>query len=383
MLESPIHRRGNFLGSLRPDIDDLVVALSISDRTHAVLLLNLSDRATGLLDDCRLFFRNNHVIDPNRHSGPGGRFEAKILQLVEALDRCGMSAFFIAAENNFPQLLLSSSLVDKTKFLGPDAVELYAPRSRFNELLRRITKDGFFPQIRVLEQNPIMGLETFFTQREINLIELGECHQSLFVFIRLLRGPERILGDVVATQRDVLTGCCDRTSVAGSKDVVWGQHKQTGFQLSFDAQGDVYGHLIAVEVRIVCGTYERMNPDRVAFDKLRFKSLNRQTMQGRGAVKKHWMFAGHFVQCVPDNGLFPFDHLFRRADGMHLPQFFEAADNKRFKQNKSHLLRQSTLVELELRTNHDDGTSRVIHPLAEKVHPESSGLPLQHVRKRL
>ena len=64
---------------------------------------------------------------------------------------------------------------------------------------------------------------------------------------------------------------------------------------------------------------------------------------------------------------------------MHLPQFFEAADNKRFKQNKSHLLRQSTLVELELRTNHDDGTSRVIHPLAEKVHPESSGLPLQHV----
>ena len=64
---------------------------------------------------------------------------------------------------------------------------------------------------------------------------------------------------------------------------------------------------------------------------------------------------------------------------MHLAEFFQTADDKRFEQDQSHLFRQAALVELEFGTDDDDGTSRVVDSFAQKVHPETSGLPLQHV----
>jgi hypothetical protein len=52
-------------------------------------------------------------------------------------------------------------------------------------------------------------------------------------------------------------------------------------------------------------------------------------------------------------------------------------------QLESHLLRQPTLVQPELRTNHDHGTARVVHPLAEEVLPKPTLFSLQHVGERL
>ena len=91
------------------------------------------------------------------------------------------------------------------------------------------------------------------------------------------------------------------------------------------------------------------------------------------------MFPSHFVQGVPHNRLFSLDHFLGGPDGMHLTEFFQTANDKRFKQDQSHLLRQAALVELEFGTDDDDGTSRVVDSFAQKVHPETSGLPLQHV----
>ena len=53
-----------------------------------------------------------------------------------------MTAHFVTAENDFPQLLLSCGLVDKSKLLGPDAVELNTPWSGFNKLFRPVSKSG-------------------------------------------------------------------------------------------------------------------------------------------------------------------------------------------------------------------------------------------------
>ena len=38
------------------------------------------------------------------------------------------------------------------------------------------------------------------------------------------------------------------------------------FHLRFDRERHVHGHLVAVEVRVVSGTNERMNADGFAFD---------------------------------------------------------------------------------------------------------------------
>ena len=126
-----------------------------------------------------------------------------------------------------------------------------------------------------------------------------------------------------------------------------------------------------------------MNSNGVALDQLRLESLHRQPMERRGAIQENRMFPSYFVQGVPDNRLFALNHLLRRADRVHLSQLFQAPNNERFKQNQSHFLRQTALVQLQFWTDHDDRTSGIIHPLAQQVHPESSRLTLQHIRKRL
>ena len=47
--------------------------------------------------------------------------------------------------------------------------------------------------------------------------------------------------------------------------------------------------------------------------------------------------------------------------------------------HERHLLRQTALVELELRTDDDDRTAGVIDALAEQVLTETAALALEHV----
>ena len=50
---------------------------------------------------------------------------------------------------------------------------------------------------------------------------------------------------------------------------------------------------------------------------------------------------------------------------------------------QSHVLWETTLVELELRTNHDHGTTRIVDTLTEEVLAEETTLGLETVRERL
>jgi hypothetical protein len=67
------------------------------------------------------------------------------------------------------------------------------------------------------------------------------------------------------------------------------------------------------------------------------------------------------------SGFLALDHLLGRAHGVHEAELLEAADDERLEEDERHLLRQTALVELELRPDDDDGTARVIDALAEQV----------------
>jgi hypothetical protein len=64
----------------------------------------------------------------------------------------------------------------------------------------------------------------------------------------------------------------------------------------------VDGHLVAVEVRVVGGANERVNADRLAFDEHGLEGLDRETVQGGGAVEEHGVALGDFLEDVPDFG---------------------------------------------------------------------------------
>ena len=112
-------------------------------------------------------------------------------------------------------------------------------------------------------------------------------------------------------------------------------------------------HLVAVEVRVIRGTDERVNPDRFAFDQLWLEGLDRQSMQRRRAVEQHRMSAGDFIKYVPDFRCLALDHFLRAAHGVHVAEVFQSPNDERLEQNERHFLGQTALMKFEFGPDND------------------------------
>ena len=95
------------------------------------------------------------------------------------------------------------------------------------------------------------------------------------------------------------------------------------------------------------------------------------------------MLVNDFFQDVPNDRLLPLHHFLRLLDGGAVARLFEPVIDERLEQLERHLLRQTALVQLQLRTDHDDRTAGVVDALAEQVLTEASLLALQRVGERL
>ena len=85
----------------------------------------------------------------------------------------------------------------------------------------------------------------------------------------------------------------------GFKQVVGGQHQEAGFSLGLSGQRHVDRHLVAVEVGVERGTYQRMQLDGAALDQHRLKGLDAQAVQGRRTVQKNRMVLDDNFQRIP------------------------------------------------------------------------------------
>ena len=95
------------------------------------------------------------------------------------------------------------------------------------------------------------------------------------------------------------------------------------------------------------------------------------------------MLADDLVEDIPDFRLFLLDQLLGLLDGRGVTLGVEAGVDERLEQFERHLLRQAALVQLQLRTGHDDRTAGIVDALAEQVLAEPALLALQHVGQRL
>src|SRR6476469_5347577 len=75
--------------------------------------------------------------------------------------------------------------------------------------------------------------------------------------------------------------------VGRAQDVVARQHEDAGLGLRLGRQGQVHGHLVAVEVRVERGADQRVDLDGLALDQLRLEGLDAQAVQRRRAVEQH------------------------------------------------------------------------------------------------
>ena len=154
--------------------------------------------------------------------------------------------------------------------------------------------------------------------------------------------------------------------LAGRQDVVRRHHQHARFELRFERQRHVDGHLVAVEVGVERRADQRMQLDRLAFDQHRLERLDAQAVQRRRAVQQHGMLADDLLEDVPHFRPFFLDHALGGLDGGRHAVELELRIDERLEQLERHLLRQAALVQLELRADDDDRTARVVDALAEQ-----------------
>jgi hypothetical protein len=103
------------------------------------------------------------------------------------------------------------------------------------------------------------------------------------------------------------------------QDVVGGHHQRPRFQLGFQRQRNVNGHLVAVEVGVERRADERVQLDRLAFDQGRFERLDAEAVQRRRTVQQNRVLADHLIEDIPDFRTLLLHQLLGLLDGRGKP----------------------------------------------------------------
>ena len=142
-------------------------------------------------------------------------------------------------------------------------------------------------------------------------------------------------------------------------------------------------HLVAVEVGVEGRADERMELHCLAFDQLRLKSLNAESVKRRRAVEHDRVLENHFFEDVPDHGFLVLNHLLRSLRRRCKTTQNELIEDEGLEELERHQLRHAALVQTQFRAHRNHGTAGVVDALTEKVLTEAAGLALDHVGERL
>src|SRR5262245_61634356 len=142
-------------------------------------------------------------------------------------------------------------------------------------------------------------------------------------------------------------------------------------------------HLITIEVGVERRKNDGMNLDGLTLNEYRLECLNAETVERRSAVEQNRMVLDDFFKDVPHDGVLPFNHFFCGLHRRAMATLLETVVDERLEQLERHLLRQTALMQVQLRTNDDDRTSGVIHALSKQILTEAALLAFQRVGQRL
>ena len=373
------HRLGDLLVGVRPDVDDLVVALALSHETGRILLLDLLDRLLRRTEDRLLPARDHHVLHADGDTGARRIAEARVHELIGEHDRLLQPHSAVAGVDQRGDRLLVHQAIHEVE-REPRRHDLGQQRAACRRVaqlhpLHRLAVIGEH-DIANTRLDPGVQVDHSALERPVDLRDVGEHHPGALRIHPLAR-------HVVQTEHHVLRRHDDRLTVRRGQDVVGRHHQRPRLELGLDGQRDVHRHLVAVEVRVERRAHQWMKLYRLAFDKHGLERLDAEAVKGGRAVEEHRVFANHLLQDVPDLGTLPLDQPLRGLDRRGETAKLKLSEDERLEQLQRHLLRQSALVQLQGRTDDHDRTPRVVDPLAQKVLPEPALFPLDHVGQRL
>ena len=382
--EVVLHRLGDFLRGVRPDLDEFLVELVLREQTTVEGCLLFVGLAFGFGQQFLLRRRGHDVLDGDGHPRTRGPPESEVLERIQHGRNFHLGPTLGQPVHDPAEFALVHLLVDERLVRGHGLVEQRSAQ-------RGVQHEGV-PHL------PASRCEVAGVVRRC-FAEQPQLHWSLQVQLALVvghgglrnggeaaSGPNRVRvlgGEVVDAEHHVLGWRGDRAAAGRGQNVVTRKHQHPRLRLRFRAQRQVHSHLVTVEVRVEGGAHQRVNLDRLAFNELRFERLNAEAVQRRRPVEQHRVFGDDLLEHIPHHGPCALHHPLCALDVLRVVEVHEALHDERLEQFKRHLLGQAALVQFELRAHHDHRTTGVVHALAEQVLAEPTLLALEHVGQRL
>ena len=196
----------------------------------------------------------------------------------------------------------------------------------------------------------------------------------LAAFFRCLRGFCRLVHarQVVDTKDHVECWGDDWLTRTWCQHVVGAQHQALCFYDRLTRKRYVDSHLVTVKVCVESRADERVQVDGTAFNDNWLECLDTEPVQCWCTVQQHRVVLDDFLKDVPDFRTSAFSHALCALDVVSIALHDKSVHNERLEQFKCHLLRQTTLVELERGPGNDDRAAGVVHALTQQVLAEPS-----------
>ena len=366
------HRLLEVVVDVGPSINHLVVALLVSDETHTVVGTHLIDLILTLLHDRFLLIRHDNVVEVEGETREISHTITKVLDTIKELAGTGHTDSFDHVGDQAAETLLGDDTIEIADLIRHDLVDDDTTHGGLYHSVGEHTID------KVLHADVDLGMEIALALvtgnegllRTIESESFAECTRTQF-------------RDIIETKHHILRRHGDRSTIGRVEDVVALKHQHLCLQDSLVAQRQVDSHLVAIEVSIESRTSQRVELDSLTLDELRLESLDTETVERRCTVEEHRVTLHHVLEDVPDDRLAAIHNLLRALHRLDDSALNELADDKRLVELGSHQGRQTTLSHLQLRTDDDHRTGRIVHTLTEQVLTETALLTLQRVGKRL
>ena len=210
-----------------------------------------------------------------------------------------------------------------------------------------------------------MDIECSVIERDLDLFNIGKELVATFDTVFLKR-------DIVDTKNHILRWCGDRFTGGWKQNVHTCKHQNLCFSYGFGAEWYMHCHLVTVKVGVERRTDEWMKLNRLTVNEAWVKRLNGELVKCRCTVEHNRISINYLVETLPHFICLLLDHFLGGFDRCRIPFFFEFCDQVWFEQFKRHLLRQSTLIHLQIRPDNDNRTPGEVDTLTKKVLSKSS-----------
>ena len=178
-------------------------------------------------------------------------------------------------------------------------------------------------------------------------------HPLLIGLLRLLHRPEGLSfalpfridqGEVEEPVHLILSRHSEWPPVGRGQDVLGREHQFPCLPDRLLGKRQVHRHLVSVEVCVVGGANVGMDLDGVPVHQDRLEGLDRQAVQGGGAVEEHRILLDELVQDIPYLRELPGQGAVFHLVVIGERHVLKARQNERLEQLQGHLLGDAALV---------------------------------------